>query len=176
MKKVVLLTGSALALGLTFLVVILLSSMRPTLDTEALAVADRLLAAGNPQEALAIYQQLSDQGQPSSALYFNMGNAHYQQGDLPAAYAAYLQSLDLAPRDADIRHNLALVEQQLSANPSPDAELLMDRLPLSWLTTNEVALLGLAVWYVVCFLGLLLWLYNRPRPEKRRNPVSSSAH
>lgn len=159
MKKAIVFIGSAGVLGVAFLMVIFLAANRPAGDKEALAAADNLLTAGHLNEAIALYEQLAGQGQESSALYFNLGNAYYRQGNLTAAQNAYQQAAALAPRDADIDHNLTLVEQELGV--SQPAGTLLDRFNPGWLAANEIALLTLAAWYGVSILLLFVRLMKK---------------
>jgi tetratricopeptide (TPR) repeat protein len=149
MKKTLFLIGTAGILGLALFAAILLFARTSALDGEALTAADNLLAAGHTHEAIDVYEQLIIQGQESSALYYNLGNAFYQQGNLPAAYQAFQQAANLSPRDADIRHNLELAQSELGAGEPSDL------LP-HWLAVNELALLSLAAWFLLAFL--LIWL------------------
>lgn len=56
--------------------------------------------------AQATYQQLLDEGYQSVALYFNMGNACYKNGDIPSALLYYEKAHKLAPGDDDINFNI----------------------------------------------------------------------
>ncbi|MEO6980285.1 MAG: tetratricopeptide repeat protein, partial [Mucilaginibacter sp.] len=51
--------------------------------------ADASYSKGQYQEALKTYQKIIDAGYQSVALYFNMGNASYKNGDVPSALLYY---------------------------------------------------------------------------------------
>jgi tetratricopeptide (TPR) repeat protein len=65
--------------------------------------------AGKFAEAVNEYQQIVGQGKVSAAVYFNLGNAYYRQGKIGQAILGYERALRLNPGDADIIHNLRLV-------------------------------------------------------------------
>ena len=50
---------------------------------------------------------LTEERVESAAVYFNLGNAYLKQGELGKAVFEYRRARNLAPRDADIRANLA---------------------------------------------------------------------
>ena len=80
--------------------------------TEAMVTANRLYEDGQFAQAAQAYQQLADQGFADSALFFNLGNAYFKQGDYGRAILNYRRAEQLAPRDEDIAANLALARAQ----------------------------------------------------------------
>jgi len=91
----------------------------------------RLMAEGNQaytegdlEVALERYLTARELGADSATLHFNLGNTHARRGELGRAIASYLRAERRAPRDADIRHNLAWVRQH-----TRDLELAGDGLP-----------------------------------------------
>lgn len=154
-----------LLLSLAFvagLALLLTRTQATPVDEAALAAANQLYAAGHYTEAAALYEQMASQGAVDSAVLYNLGNAYFQQGDLSRAAFNYERALRLAPRDADIRANLALVQAQTAdlgtAADGPPA--LLARWG-SWLTLNETAVLALGLWFLLTFL--LLWQTPRRR-------------
>jgi hypothetical protein len=69
---------------------------------EAAAAYDQ----GDYAGAAARYEQLLDDGWRAPELFYNLGNAYWRQGDAGRAVLNYRRAQQLAPRDADIRHNL----------------------------------------------------------------------
>lgn len=91
----------------------------------------RLMAEGNQaytegdlEVALDRYVAARDLGADSASLHYNLGNTHARRGELGRAIASYLRAERRAPRDADIRRNLAWVRQH-----TRDLELIGDGLP-----------------------------------------------
>jgi len=58
------------------------------------------------KEAMTAYQQIIDKGYQSAAVYFNMGNVSYKNGDIPAALLYYEKAHRLSPGDDDINFNI----------------------------------------------------------------------
>jgi tetratricopeptide (TPR) repeat protein len=70
--------------------------------------ANRLYTEGSFKEAILIYHQIINSGYHSAELYYNLGNAYYRSGQVPAAILNYERAALLAPGDEDIRFNLLL--------------------------------------------------------------------
>ena len=99
---------------------------------------DRAYEEKNFTQALQSYQAevLTN---PSSAAYYNLGNAHYRLKEYGKAVLAYRRSLRLDPDNADARHNLALVESNLTrAIPTTDNSL-WQALRSRWIDTHSLA-------------------------------------
>lgn len=57
---------------------------------------------------------LASKATPSAALYYNLGNAYYRNGELGWAILSYERALRLAPRDKYVQHNLQIAASQTS--------------------------------------------------------------
>lgn len=72
-------------------------------------------------EAITLYDSISDMGYSSHKLYFNMGNAYFKIDELGAAMLYYTRAEHLLPSDVDTRHNLAVasnyVKDKIEAVP-----------------------------------------------------------
>jgi tetratricopeptide (TPR) repeat protein len=163
--------------GLVFLTgfgIAVLSISRPApVDARAMTAANKLVAAGHYAEAAQMYEQQIAQGAQDAALYYNLGNATLLLGDTRRAVAAYEQAAVLAPRDADIRANLAVAQQTRGPSNGPSAGPLgsLAGATVRWLTIDELALLSLIAWLA---LGLLVLAYRSLRPGQRPSPVRVS--
>lgn len=71
------------------------------------AEAHELYQKGRFEEAAAIYEALAAAEPLEASHHYNLGNARYKTGQLGRATACYLRAFKLAPRDPDIRFNLA---------------------------------------------------------------------
>jgi tetratricopeptide (TPR) repeat protein len=124
------------------------SGHRLTADAENdFGAANRLYAEGKFSDAANLYGIILQHGGASPSLLFNAGNAEFKAGHLGKAIAAYRQAELLAPRDAELRANLAFVRNQVQG-----ATLRESRWQ-SWvgsLTLNEGALLT-AVFFWLMF-------------------------
>jgi tetratricopeptide (TPR) repeat protein len=119
--------------------------------TEFSAV-NKLYAEGKFGDAATAYEKMLATGVQSPALLFNAGNAEFKAGHLGKAIAAYRQAELLAPRDAELRANLAFVRNQVQGATLRES---------SWqkwvgaLTLNEGAILTAAFfWTMLAFLAL----------------------
>jgi tetratricopeptide (TPR) repeat protein len=77
------------------------------------SAANELYAKGKFAEAAAGYEKILQTGGQSTALLFNYGNAEFKAGHPGKAIAAYRRAELLAPRDAELRANLAFVRSQV---------------------------------------------------------------
>jgi len=129
------------------------SRQRLTADAENdFGAANRLYAEGKFSDAANLYETILQHGAASSSLLFNAGNAEFKAGNLGKAIAAYRQAEQLAPRDAELRANLAFVRNQVQG-----ATLRESRWQ-TWvgsLTLNEGALLTVVFfWSLFVLLAL----------------------
>ncbi|MBC9794349.1 tetratricopeptide repeat protein [Sinomicrobium weinanense] len=69
--------------------------------------ATSLYNDGKYEEAAENYRAILDQGEHSSAVYYNLGNSYYKLKRIPESIYYYEKALQLSPNDKDIRNNLA---------------------------------------------------------------------
>lgn len=153
-----------LALGVS--VALAQSSTSPT---DALLNANKLYENGEFSAAAKAYEQLVQTGVRDSVLFYNLGNAYFKQGDLGRAILNYRRAARLAPRDADIRANLAVARNKTTdriQGSSPAALTQLAALSERWLTLNELAWLALGSWALLA--GLLIATTQLIRPAARR--------
>jgi len=118
------------------------------------------------QEAINNWMKIIDGEEHSSALYFNIANAHYKLNSIGSSIYYYEKALQLAPNDSDILNNLAFAQ-----NATVDAiEPLPKTLFAKWDTTlsNGLTFNGWAWVAVVCailfsifFLGYYFSIYTQ---------------
>ncbi|MDX1437734.1 MAG: tetratricopeptide repeat protein [Anaerolineales bacterium] len=159
MKKrspIFLLGLTGLVLAAAFLIAPRLGGSQVPVDERALSAANRLFEAGRYIESAQVLEQILAQGAEDSAVYYNLGNAYYAQGDYARALENYEQAARLAPRDRAIRHNLAVTRAQAPPSPqeAPDLLITLAQLTSSWITINEMSLLLLAFWFAACYFLL----------------------
>ncbi|UCG24733.1 MAG: tetratricopeptide repeat protein [Chloroflexota bacterium] len=176
MKKSIFVLG---IVGISLLVALwagtgLLSARQPA-DGTAMSAANRLAEAGNFAEAIQVYEGLVAREVQDSALFYNLGNAYYYQGDLGRAILNYQRAVQLAPRDADIRANLALARAQAGdpflASPAGPLGILTD-LTGRWLNINDAAVLTLAFWFAA---GALLLARRFAGPSRAKDGLRYAA-
>ena len=160
--------------GLAIAVALPLHADSPA-DTDAMTASNELYDAGRYAESTQVYEQIVDQGYRDSALYYNLGNAYYKQGDLGRAILNYVRAEKLAPRDADVRANLEVARSQTIDLPGSDEQIVLIRLVVAAqarLTTNELAAATLALWLLLA-LPLAIVLYGKA--ERLRRAASYAA-
>ena len=165
-------TISLLLIGLLLLAGLLLAqtvlSPKVSADANAVDAANKLYLAGHYAEAVQLYEEQVARGVQDSALFFNLGNAYFQQGDLGRAVLNLERAAQLNPRDADIANNLTLVREQttelFAEEPVGPLAVLADA--TGWMTENETAVLVLGFWFLLGFL-LLVWRQAESGKMKR---------
>lgn len=124
----------------------------------AFTQGNALYEQGNYAGAIEQYTMLVDAGVVDKDLYYNLANSHYKNDDFGRAVLFYERARRLAPRDRDVRDNLALVRAQLR-----DKQFVRDENRIvraaAWLHNNlnarEMALLGSLFYLLVCLLGVV---------------------
>ncbi len=116
------------------------------------AEGNQAYTAGDLETARQNYREALARGADDAVVHYNLGNVLARQGELGRAIASYLRAQRLAPRDHDVRANLAWVR----AN-TRDLELAGHRLPPVIAQLDAaVHLLSLDEWAIV--LALCSWL------------------
>jgi tetratricopeptide (TPR) repeat protein len=121
------------------------------------SAANRLYAEGKFADAANAYEKILQTGGQSPALLFNYANAEFKAGNLGKAIAAYHRAAQLAPRDDEIRANLAFVRNQIQGATVRESRWE------NWadvLTLNEGAMLTAALFWLT--LALLAARQLRP--------------
>jgi tetratricopeptide (TPR) repeat protein len=77
------------------------------------SAANKFYAEGKFADAAIAYEKILASGTSSPNLLFNCGNAEFKTGNLGKAIAAFRRAELLAPRDSEIRANLAFVRNQV---------------------------------------------------------------
>jgi tetratricopeptide (TPR) repeat protein len=77
------------------------------------SAANKFYAEGKFSDAANGYEKILASGTSSPNLLFNCGNAEFKSGNLGKAIAAFRRAELLAPRDSEIRANLAFVRNQV---------------------------------------------------------------
>jgi tetratricopeptide (TPR) repeat protein len=83
--------------------------------------ANRLYAEGKFADAAAAYEKILGSGAVSPHLLFNYGNAEFKSGNSGKAIAALRKAEMLAPRDSEIRANLAFVRNRVQGATLPES-------------------------------------------------------
>lgn len=76
--------------------------------------ADSAYSADNFLLAEQLYLRVLETGGSSTALFYNLGNAYYRQGNLGKAIVNYERALKLDPTNRDARANLEFVNSKIT--------------------------------------------------------------
>lgn len=154
---------------ITYLFVLLLSTVSFAQDTTVFDQANRLYTDGNYTEALNRYTSILDQEQHSAELYFNIANAHYKLNNIAPSIYYYEKALLLKPNDKEILNNIAFAR-----NMTIDAIESVPEVGFSRLVKNATHTMGFDNWanlsigLVILFVILFLAYYFSQSTGKKR--------
>ena len=115
------------------------------LADELYVEANKALIAEDYNDAIVKYKSILEDGYESVELYYNLGNAYYRSEQLGKSIWAYSNALDMAPRNRDVAHNLAIANAQIVDRiemPKSFIFITFYRLLKSIMTTHEWILFG----------------------------------
>ena len=137
--------------------VLLLRSQGETSPLEKFRSANALYDQGNFGVAIAEYRELLSSGTQDFRIYYNLANAYYRDKKTGYAMVNLLRAQRLAPRDDDIKANLAFLKQQtLDKFPR-----LPDPVGSLWrpFTLNELAWL-FTLFYILSIGSVAAWRFR----------------
>ena len=116
-----------------------------------MAEANRRFERGEFAEAAQQYEALIGLGYRDTAVYYNLGNAYLEDGNLGRAVLNYLRAEELSPRDPDVIANLhlarSLTVDQLQAEGDSLVASVAD-FGRRWATATEFGVAALLLWAV----------------------------
>jgi tetratricopeptide (TPR) repeat protein len=115
---------------------------------EMLRQANQLYQQGKFSEARDAYGAILSGGYESPELLYNLGNACYKSGSVPAAILNYERARRLLPGDEDLRHNLQIANMMLTDRIEPAPRLFV------WDYWD-----GIKNWFSVSGLTLIVYLF-----------------
>lgn len=122
-------------------------------------------------QAESLYEKLIQQGYAAPEVLFNLGNTCFRLGKMGAAIAHYRRAQYALPRDADLRANLAIAQQQVGAlAPTASAWALA----LRHFSQREWHHLGLFAYWAAGLLAAGYLLGGR-RPWMKRASLAALA-
>jgi hypothetical protein len=150
-------------LGLLLLVIFIfplpLLAQGPNDLTQVMVEANERYQSGQFERAAELYETINAAGVQHSTVYYNLGNAYLQQGDLGRAILNYRRAQRLDPRDGDIANNLELARAQTidKLQASGVEQLNFGQIVGDWITLEETTVLLLVFWFLIC-LSLSLYI------------------
>ena len=130
--------------------------------TELMAGANERYERGQYAEAAQQYEALIDRGYSDTALYFNLGKAYFESGDLGRATLSYLRARELSPRDAGVRDSLDLAQGMAVDGIVVEGDSLVENVSYfghRWATPGELGTAALLLYAVsgVATSALTVW-------------------
>jgi tetratricopeptide (TPR) repeat protein len=113
---------------------------------------------GKYDQAAFSFESILNQGLASPSLYFNIGNCYYRMGKIAPAILAYGRALRLQPNDADIKHNLELVNLKTldRIEPLPELFFIVWLRSFSAVVPLHTTVRSFAACWLLLFAGLSL--------------------
>jgi tetratricopeptide (TPR) repeat protein len=167
-RSILFLLGTGVLMALILWGALTVLNPKVEADPATVDAANQLYVAGHFDEAARIYEQEVARGVQDSAVYYNLGNAYFQQGDMSRAVVNLQRAAQLDPRDADIQANLALAREQTTElfTTEPTGPVAFLARLTDWLTLNETAILVIGLWFLMGFLLLSLREVASPKTKK----------
>lgn len=126
----------------------------------ALQRAEESYRQGKFSAALGLYEEELKNRPNDPFLYYNIGNCYFKMGSKGLAAANYYRAFKLAPRDADIRHNLSLALAAGGERFVPAGMPAALHKAFFSLSYNEIKGLFFLLLWLCCTLGSV-WLVKR---------------
>lgn len=134
-------------------------SQNETLFSEA----TKLYNEGAYVKAIENYTKILETGKHSSALYYNLANAHYKLNHIAPSIYYYEKALLLSPDDADIKNNLAFAQNMtidvIEELPQPGFSKMVNGIIGNftyeqWALTSIVCMFLFVIGYLVYYFSI----------------------
>lgn len=124
--------------------------------------ANQAFISGQYPLAVADYQTILQSGVQSAELYYNLGNAYFQQNQIGKAILNYTRASNLDPSDEDIQYNLQMAKARSKDKIEPVPQFFIKRWTLAignLLSSNSWTMLALFS-ALISMVSVLLWLIS----------------
>lgn len=145
--------------------------------TEAFSAANDAYQKGDYKNSIQQYENILHAGDYSEGLYYNLGNAYFKTNKLGKAILYYEKALLIAPRDADVLHNLEIAR----AKTQDDLDQIGKFFLAEWwqgihkfLSASSWGILTLLSLWAGIF-GLIAWLLLPSRIHKKQGFIGGVA-
>ncbi|MDZ4669588.1 MAG: hypothetical protein SH821_01855 [Phototrophicales bacterium] len=110
------------------------------------------------EQAIMLYEAMVTNGTNDPAIYFNLGQAYSQTGELGHALLNYHRAQRLAPRDSDIAGRIANIRATRPDTYTDENGILEQIAQLSaFFSTAELEFLALGMWSIAWGMGIVFW-------------------
>lgn len=139
---------------------------------DLLQQASAAYAAGDYPKAVSLYETVVKNQVTDGRVYFNLGNAYYQMGDLGYALLNYRRAQEVMPRDDDLKVNITRIRGERFDVQGDDTEFLnsLAALTMEVMTLNELSWLAFGLW-TLCFVVIFIRILRAGWRETLRIPV-----
>lgn len=135
----------------------------------AIKEAEVAYTKGDYKSAIDLYEGLLENKGESAAIYYNLGNAYYKDGQIAPAILNYERALLLSPADGDIRFNLQMAKQRSVDKIEPIGEFFLAK----WFhavqnlaSADRWGTIGI-VCFLLCLVCLSVFFFSRQRHFKQ---------
>lgn len=122
--------------------------------------ANQAFIGGQYPMAVATYEAILNKGVHSPKLYYNLGNAYFQQGQIGKAILNYTRAKNLNPTDDDIAYNLELAKAKTKDKIDAVPQFFLVRWVASiseLLNSNWWAVMAI-IFFAITACGVVAWL------------------
>ena len=122
------------------------------------------MVAEDYSEAIKIYESILNIGYESSELYYNLGNGYFRLELIGNSIWAYMNALDMAPRDRDIIYNISIVKMRtIDRIEMPETFIFLkiyEAIKLfftvyEWFLLGGILLISYSLWYIGIKFGFI---------------------
>ena len=137
-----------------------------TAATRLFIKANQLYEKGKYEEAITEYERIIDSGIENGYVYYNLGNAYFNNKQLGRAILSFERAKRLLPRDEDIRANLEYVkllrvDKIEASQPGWIAQLILGFHNL--FSLFEVTVIVWIMYVALCTTAIVFLLSRSPR-------------
>ena len=157
----------------TLLLVGMVGAQDEPVSVDVMRQANAAYLDGDYDTAISLYETMLADGVGDAGVFFNLGNAYYETGQLGLALLNYRRAQQIAPRDAILGKNIALARSERVDFQQGEARWI-DRLAVStqsFLTLPELGWSILATW-VLWWAGAGVWALRADWRSALRWPMA----
>ncbi len=127
------------------------------------------------EKAIEDYLSILDNGQHSSALYYNLGNCYYKLNQIAPSIYYYEKALLLDPGDKEIKNNLIYAQQMAIDDIKPLPESGISRIyniAIGWMTFDQWAY-SAVIFSLFFVIAYIVYYFLRYSSHKRMAFITS---
>ncbi len=140
----------------------LIFSLNINAQENLLQEANEVYKIGKYSEAVEAYENIVNSNLEAPELYFNLGNAYYRTGNIPAAILNYERASLLDPSDSDIKYNLEMSKKMIKDKIEGIPHFFINR----WITklimtqSSDAWAWFSIITFILVLIALLMFLFT----------------